>query len=80
MLMILGSLLKGLGWFIGLWVVYWFAWFIALGLLMFLIESWLIRAGNKTVRIREDSGFWVSFWYGFMSSVMHCILYLLFFR
>ena len=76
--------LKGLGWFFGMWVVYWFAWFMILNILLMILGPRLIKPFKKAVKIGKKTeltvDFWVIFWYGFMTTVVHSILYLLFFR
>lgn len=77
-------MLKGLGWFLGLWIVYWFMWFMVFGTILLALGPRLIRpfrgALKRGKKIEFTLDFWVIFWYGFMTTIIHSIIYLLFFR
>ena len=59
-------LFKGLAIFLGLWIAYWFGWFMA-GALLFILMK-----GKAPVL-----SFGMCFWFGFFTATIHCIILLL---
>jgi hypothetical protein len=66
------SLLK----FIALWIAYGFSWFMFLCVLIFVFRRAPERATTKK-RGKVSIDFWVCLWFGFMTAVIHSIIWLL---
>jgi len=62
--------------FAGLWIVYWFGLFM-LSCILLVVTNGRIRLFIKRERDKTIIDFWVCFWFGFMCTVVHSIIWLL---